>query len=75
MCATCITLISDFSGEYEENVIRLKSSINNRLKDADSKTRVLDDLYNSCGQLAHAARMAMVAMLQVNFWVFPKLLP
>lgn len=46
---------------------RLKTSVLNRLKDAESRSRVLDDLCNSCGQLAHAARMAMVAMLQASF--------
>lgn len=44
---------------------RLRTVIISRLKDADSKSRVYEDLYRSCAQLAHAARMAMVAMLQV----------
>lgn len=57
-----------YSGDYERDMERLKTVLISRKTwnfDTESRTRVYDDLYRSCAQLAHAARMAMVAMLQV----------
>ena len=54
-----------FPGRYEEDMQYLKASVIAKVKDMESK-EIEDEFAQSCSHLEHAARTAMVAMLQVT---------
>ncbi|CAD7701683.1 unnamed protein product [Ostreobium quekettii] len=51
-------------GRYEEDMKYLKAAVLAKVKDTGSQKEVEDDFALSCSHLEHAARTAMVAMLQ-----------
>ena len=53
-------------GRYEDDIKNLKASVLAKVKDMESQKEIEDEFGQSCSHLEHAARTAMVAMLQVT---------